>query len=165
MAITIGMVSVASFRTRVAVGPIRDKDVDREADQLGSELGQPVDPPLGVAPLDRDIPPLGVAVVRQALTEGRRPAPARRRSPRYPTRGSWSTDAADRSVGPCNPIGAPDPPGSCHPAGMRDAVEGGTRSLDQLGRLGKDRLRNRQTQRLCGLEIDHQVEFLRPLHR
>ena len=49
--------------------PVRDQDIDRQADQLGGEAGQPVGPPLGVAPLDDDVLPLDVAVVRQAQPE------------------------------------------------------------------------------------------------
>ena len=51
VAITIGMVPVAS-RGPGRGAPVRDQDVDRQADQLGREGGQPVELALEVAPLD-----------------------------------------------------------------------------------------------------------------
>jgi hypothetical protein len=42
---------------------------------------------------------------------------------------------------------------------------GGRRSLEQLGRLGEHRRRDRQPQRLGGLEVDDQVKLGGQLHR
>ena len=67
-AMTMGIVVVAAWRPE-SPAPLRDDDVDLQANQLCREVGEPLVLPFGPALLDGDVLPLDVAEVVQTLPE------------------------------------------------------------------------------------------------